>query len=146
MILTTRASPVYEAEEQLLPAAVLGDEHQVARRDVRFVQSHDPFMMKRLEDVVLLKHILFAVCLIRDNLGHEEVARGVLSALADHTEPTPVCDEEEVNISLCKCLMSIEFNSFKTSSLESYKQLTAPVSFCSSSLTILLFYFTQIWS
>lgn len=99
MILTTRASPVYEAEEQLLPAAVLGDEHQVARRDVRFVQSHDPFMMERLEDVVLLKHILFAVCLIRDNLGHEEVACGVLSALADHTEPTPVCDEEEVNTS-----------------------------------------------
>lgn len=83
------ASPVHEAEEQLLPAAVLGDEHQVARCDVGLVQGHDPLVVEGLEDVVLLQHLLLAVCLIRDDLGHEEVPGGVLPAFADHAETTP---------------------------------------------------------
>lgn len=87
------ASPVDEAEEQLLSAAVLGDEHQVARRDVSFVQSHDPLVVKGLEDVVFLQHFLFAVCLVRDDLSHEEVARGVFPAFTNHTETTPVSDK-----------------------------------------------------
>lgn len=86
-------SPVYEAEEQLLPAAVLGDEHQVAWCDVSFMQGHDPVMMEGLEDVVLLQHLLFAVRLIWYNLGHEEVACGVFPALTDHTKPPPECDK-----------------------------------------------------
>lgn len=88
--LTLKASPVYEAVEQLLPAAVLRDKHQVARCDVSFVQGHDPVVMKGLEDVVLLQHRLLAVRLIGNNLGHKEVACGVLPALTDHTKTTPV--------------------------------------------------------
>lgn len=83
-------SPVYEAEEQLLSTAVLRDEHQVARGDVGFMQAHDPVMVERFEDVVLLQHCLLAVRLVGNDLGHEEVARGVFPALTDHTEPTPV--------------------------------------------------------
>lgn len=88
------ASPVNEAEEQLLSTAILGDEHQVARCDISFVQSHDSLMVKRLEDVIFLQHLLLAVCLVWNNLSHKEVACGVFPALTDHAKPTPVSDKE----------------------------------------------------
>lgn len=39
-------APVYETVEQLLPAAVLRYEHQVAWRDISLVQSHDLVVVK----------------------------------------------------------------------------------------------------
>lgn len=91
------ASPVNEAVEQLLSTAVLGYKHQVAWCDISFMQSHDPFVMKGLEDVVLLQHCLLTVSLIWNDLGHEEVSCGVLSALTDHTKTAPVRKRHAMN-------------------------------------------------
>ena len=85
--------PVDEAVEQLLAAATLGDEHQVSGRDVGLVQRHHLVVVQGLEDVVLLQHCLLRVRLVRHDLGHEQVARGVLPALADHAEAAPARGE-----------------------------------------------------
>lgn len=104
-----KALPVDEAVEELLATAALCDEHQIARCDVGFVQRHHLVVMQGLEDVVLLQHCLLIVRLVRHDLGHEQVARGVLPALADHTEATPMCGERKhtdgtKNISFCGTL------------------------------------------
>lgn len=83
------APPVNEAVEQLLAAAVLSHQHQVAWRHVGLMQCHDSVAMQRLENLVLPQGILLAVGPVRHNLGHVDFARGVLAALAHHPESAP---------------------------------------------------------
>lgn len=92
------ASPVNEAEQQLFPTAVLGDEHQVARRDIRLVQSHDSLMVKGLEDLIFLQHLLLALCLVRNDFCQEEVSCGIFPALADHAEPSSAHDKHRKSV------------------------------------------------
>lgn len=81
--------PVDEAVEQLLAAAVLSHQHQVARCHVGLVQRHDPVAVQRFEDLVLSQGVLLALGTIRHDLGHVDLARGVLAALAHHPESAP---------------------------------------------------------
>lgn len=81
--------PVYEAVQQLFAGAVLCHQHQVARRDVGFVQSHDLVVAKGFQDLVLLQDVLLVLLVVRNDLCHEDLPRRVLAALADDPKTTP---------------------------------------------------------
>lgn len=81
--------PVYEAVQQLFAGAVLGHQHQVPRRDVGFVQSHDLFVVKGFQDLVLLQDFLLALLAVRNDLCHVDFTCRVLAALSYDSETTP---------------------------------------------------------
>lgn len=81
--------PVYEAVQQLFAGAVLRHQHQVARRDVGFVQSHDLFIVEGFQDLILLQDFLLVLLAVGNDLCHVDFARHVLSALSDDTKTTP---------------------------------------------------------
>lgn len=85
---TSTTPPVYEAVQQLFAGAVLCHQHQIARRDVGFVQSHDLFIVKGFQDLVLLQDFLLVLLTVGNDLCHVDFACSVFSALPDHSKPT----------------------------------------------------------
>lgn len=81
--------PVNEAVQQLFARAVLRHQHQIARRDIGFVQSHDLFVVEGFQDLVLLQDFLLVLLVVGDDLGHVDFACGVLAALSDDSKTTP---------------------------------------------------------
>lgn len=84
-----RDVPFNEAVQQLFSIAVLQNQHQVARRDVGFVQSHDLLVVKVFQDLVLLQDVLLVLLAVGNDLCHVDFTRTVLPALSDNPETTP---------------------------------------------------------
>ena len=75
--------------QQLFAAAVLCHQYQVAWCDIGLVQSHDLFIMKRFQDLILLQNFLLVLLVVGNDLCDVDFTRRVLPALANDSKTTP---------------------------------------------------------